>query len=75
MCDLTDDLDHTVRKFTLDGQLLQTLGKPNHPSDTGYDKSAPGSLRTITRLAFIPRAEFWMCTVSRHWNVDRADPR
>jgi hypothetical protein len=34
-----------------------------------------GLQRTITRLAFIPRAEFWMCTVSRHWNVDRADPR
>jgi NHL repeat-containing protein len=46
-----DDGDHTVRKFTLDGQLLQTLGTPNQPSDTGYDKSVPGSLRTITRLA------------------------
>ena len=46
-----DDGDHTVRKLTLDGKLLQTLGTPNQPSDTGYDKSVPGSLRTIKRVA------------------------
>lgn len=34
-----------------------------------------GLQRTITRLAFIPRDDFWMCTAARHWNVDRADPR
>ena len=32
---LTDDLDHTVRKFTTDGKLLQTLGTSGQPSDTG----------------------------------------
>jgi DNA-binding beta-propeller fold protein YncE len=31
----TDDLDHTVRKFTLDGQLQWTLGVSGRPSDTG----------------------------------------
>ena len=31
----TDDLDHTVRKFTRDGQLLLTLGTSGRPSDTG----------------------------------------
>jgi DNA-binding beta-propeller fold protein YncE len=31
----SDDLDHTVRKFTVDGRLLQTLGKSGQPSDTG----------------------------------------
>ena len=31
----TDDLDHTVRKFTSDGELLLTLGKSGQPSDTG----------------------------------------
>jgi DNA-binding beta-propeller fold protein YncE len=42
-----DDTDHTVRKFTLEGKLLQTLGSPNQPSDTGY---APGTdLQTIRR--------------------------
>jgi hypothetical protein len=29
---LTDDGDHTVRKFTPDGQLLMTLGIPNKPA-------------------------------------------
>jgi len=47
----TDDFDHTVRKFTLDGKLLQTLGTPHQPSDTGYVKSAEYSLATIRRSA------------------------
>src|ERR671926_211444 len=42
---LTDDLDHTVRKFTRDGQLLFTLGVSGQPSDTGYS----GTLESITR--------------------------
>jgi DNA-binding beta-propeller fold protein YncE len=32
---LTDDLDHTVRKFTPDGKLLLTLGTSGQPCDTG----------------------------------------
>ncbi|HJZ58349.1 MAG TPA: peptidyl-alpha-hydroxyglycine alpha-amidating lyase family protein [Gemmataceae bacterium] len=32
---LTDDSDHTVRKFTPDGRLLLTLGTSGKPSDTG----------------------------------------
>jgi DNA-binding beta-propeller fold protein YncE len=31
----TDDLDHTVKKFTPEGTLLATLGKSGVPSDTG----------------------------------------
>jgi DNA-binding beta-propeller fold protein YncE len=31
----TDDLDHTVRKFTPEGELLLTLGRSGEPSDTG----------------------------------------
>jgi len=31
----TDDLGHTVRKFTPDGRLLMTLGTPGKSSDTG----------------------------------------
>jgi DNA-binding beta-propeller fold protein YncE len=34
---LTDDLDHTVRKFTPEGKLLLTLGTSGKPSDTGID--------------------------------------
>ncbi len=47
----TDDFDHTVRKFTLDGKLLQTLGTPGQASDTGYVKSATYNLATIKRGA------------------------
>jgi DNA-binding beta-propeller fold protein YncE len=33
----TDDLDHTVRRFSLDGKVLMTLGTSGQPSDTGID--------------------------------------
>ncbi|HEY2141589.1 MAG TPA: hypothetical protein VGG98_05980 [Solirubrobacteraceae bacterium] len=41
-----------------------------------------GGQRTITRFYIVPRAHaadeeswLWMCSTSRHWNLDRADPR
>jgi hypothetical protein len=65
-----DDTDHTVRKFTLDGQLLQTLGTPNVASDTGYASDQPASLTTIkqsagpfnrpTRLSVAPNGELYV---------------
>jgi DNA-binding beta-propeller fold protein YncE len=33
----TDDLDHTVRKYTTDGKLRLTLGTSGRASDTGID--------------------------------------
>src|SRR3989304_10425383 len=47
----TDDGNHTARKFTLDGKLLQILGKPNQPSDTGYVPNPSLSLESIKRGA------------------------
>src|SRR6185503_7850035 len=47
----TDDKDHTLRKFTLDGKLLQTIGTPHQPSDTGYVDAGPTALMSITRGA------------------------
>lgn len=32
----TDDGNHTVRKFSRDGDLLLTLGTEGHPSETGF---------------------------------------
>ncbi len=43
----TDDLDHTVRKFTPEGKLLLTLGTSGQPSDTGIDGV---DYRTIKRV-------------------------
>jgi hypothetical protein len=41
-----------------------------------------GGQRTITRFSLAPRTHaqdeetwMWVCSVSRHWNVDREDPR
>src|SRR5688500_13385437 len=33
---LADDKDHTVHKFTADGERLMTIGQSGKPSDTGY---------------------------------------
>jgi DNA-binding beta-propeller fold protein YncE len=43
----TDDLDHTVRKFTPEGKLLMTLGTSGLASDTGIDGI---DYRTIRRV-------------------------
>jgi hypothetical protein len=41
-----------------------------------------GGQRTITRFYMVPRTHeedeqpwLWICSTSRHWNLDRADPR
>ncbi|MBI4584959.1 MAG: hypothetical protein HY717_13180 [Planctomycetes bacterium] len=63
----TDDLDHTVRKFTPDGRLLMTLGASGKPSDTG---ATSVDYRTIlhagppfhhpTNLALSPEGEMYV---------------
>jgi DNA-binding beta-propeller fold protein YncE len=46
---LTDDGDHTVRKFTPDGQLLMQLGIAGHPSE--YMSGKPFNRCTHTALS------------------------
>ncbi|MBV9545794.1 MAG: hypothetical protein JOY61_15595 [Chloroflexi bacterium] len=46
-----DDTDHTVRAFTLDGDMLWTLGTPHQPSDTGYSPEGRTNLLSIRRGA------------------------
>ena len=63
----TDDLQHTVRKFTPDGRLLLTLGTARNPSDTGATSM---DYRTIlragppfnfpTNLALSPSGELYV---------------
>jgi DNA-binding beta-propeller fold protein YncE len=63
----TDDLDHTVRKFTPDGTLLFTLGTSGQPSETG---ASSVDYRTIVRagppfhyptnLALAPTGEIYI---------------
>jgi len=47
----TDDSNHLVRKFTLQGELLMTLGHKDRPSRTGYVEQPDllASLDTIKR--------------------------
>jgi len=49
----TDDANNIVAKFTLDGQLLKTLGTKGQAAETGYKQSFDlwDSLRRITRGA------------------------
>jgi hypothetical protein len=62
-----DDKDHTVRKCTLDGKVLMTLGTKDRPTDTGYDgkdphtvaKSGPPFNRP-TNVALSPAGEIYV---------------
>jgi len=58
---LTDDQDHSVRKYTASGELLMTLGTSGQPSDTGVRhsdyrtiKQAAGPFNLPTNLAVAP---------------------
>ena len=73
--DREDELYAPVRQAIADGGPLSV--------DLLYGDHEGGQ-RTITRFYMVPRQgdaerdeDRWMrlCTVSRHWNIDRADPR
>ena len=53
---LTDDGDHTVRKCTLDGKVLLTLGIPGKPAP--YQSGEP--FNRCTHVAFSPKGEFYV---------------
>ena len=63
----TDDLDHTVRKFTPDGRLLLTLGTSGQPSDTGATSVDYRTIRRYgppfhfpTNVALSPEGEIYV---------------
>src|SRR5262249_51023142 len=51
---LTDDLHHTIRKFTPDGKLLLTIGNPDTPSDLQGGKP----FNRPTHVAICPRSGY-----------------
>ena len=64
---LTDDLDHTVHKFTPDGERLWTLGTSGKPSDTGATSVDYRTIRQAgppfhfpTNLAPAPSGELYI---------------
>ena len=42
----TDRIDHTVRRFTRQGELLMTLGTPNQPGESGMPFNKPAKAVT-----------------------------
>lgn len=46
-----DNGDHTVRKFTPDGEPLLTLGVPGSPADTGYRTDIPVNIHNVESVA------------------------
>jgi DNA-binding beta-propeller fold protein YncE len=77
----TDDLDHTVRKFTPKGKLLLTLGTSGHPSDTGartvdyrtIERSGP-PFNHPTNLALAPGGEMYVADGYGNARVHRFSP-
>jgi hypothetical protein len=64
---LTDDQDHTVRKYTTDGELLLTLGTSGQPSQTGVENSDYRTIKRAgppfnlpTNLALAPNGEMFV---------------
>jgi hypothetical protein len=53
---LTDDGDHTVRKCTLDGEVLLTLGIPGKPAP--YQSGEP--FNRCTHVAFSPKDDIYV---------------
>jgi hypothetical protein len=46
-----DNGDHSVRKFSPDGEPLLTLGVPGTPSDTGYRTDVPVRIHNVETVA------------------------
>ena len=63
---LADDRDHTVHKFTVDGERLMTIGQSGKPSDTGYElnkspvKRAAGPFHRVTNVAVLKNGEMYI---------------
>ncbi|MCE5263683.1 MAG: peptidyl-alpha-hydroxyglycine alpha-amidating lyase family protein [Deltaproteobacteria bacterium] len=62
-----DDGDHTLRKFTPEGEQLMMLGIPGVASDTGYDGKSHGSVQRggkpfnrPTGIAVAPNGEIYV---------------
>jgi DNA-binding beta-propeller fold protein YncE len=62
-----DDGDHTVRRFSPEGELQLTLGRPGVPSETGYDGKNVASIthsgppfNRPTNVAVAPSGELYV---------------
>lgn len=67
---LTDDGDHTVRKCTLDGKVLLTLGVPGKPSP--YQSGLP--FNRCTHVALSPKGEIYVADGYGNARVHKYSP-
>jgi DNA-binding beta-propeller fold protein YncE len=78
----TDDLDHTVRKFTPTGELLLQLGRRGKPADTGATsvdyrtiKRAGGPFHFPTNMALSPHGEMYVADGYGNARVHKFSPK
>jgi sugar lactone lactonase YvrE len=78
----TDDGDQTVRRFTRDGRLLQTIGTSGVASDTGYDGTTVTSIarggppfNRPTNLAVAPNGDLYVSDGYGNARVHQFSPR
>ena len=61
-----DNVDHTVRKFTTEGELKMTIGEPHKPAETGFVfgeqpvQHSGGPFNMVTNLAVGPGGELFI---------------
>jgi DNA-binding beta-propeller fold protein YncE len=76
-----DDVDHTVRKFSPEGELLMTLGTKGKPSDTGcrdrdyqtIKRSGP-PFNMPTGVVLAPTGELYVCDGYGNARVHKFSP-
>jgi DNA-binding beta-propeller fold protein YncE len=56
-----DNGDHCVRKFTADGKLVMTIGRPGEPSETGHAGGVPVVVHNVETVTH-PGPPFNGCT-------------
>lgn len=79
--------DHTIRRFTPDGRLLQTIGTPGTASDTGYGRRGPtvvhlnetvrrpaGPFNGCTNLTVAPTGDLYVADGYGNCRVHRLSP-
>ena len=67
---LTDDGDHTVRQFTLDGKLLMTIGVPGRPADAFSGEP----FNRCTHTALAPTGEIYVSDGYSNARVHKYSP-
>ena len=67
---LTDDHGHAVRKFTLDGKLLQTIGTPNVPAQ----RFSGEPFNRCTHTALSPQGDLYVSDGYQNARVHKYSP-